>query len=274
VAARWLADGHHVVGVVRGSQHAEELQREGIEPLIADVTRPESLTALPPAETVLYCVGHRPRDGGVRWAVYVDGLKAVLDVLTPATRRVIYASSTGVFGQTDGSWVDEDTPCRPSREAGQAFLAAEQLLAEHRLADRAIILRLAGLYGPGRLPRKTDLLAGKPIPAPSGGYLNLIHADDAAAVVMAAEQRAKPPRTYIVSDGHPVQRRTYYAGLAERLAVPLPRFIDPPPNAPVAVRATADKRASNERMVAELGVRLLYPSIDEFWTSADAASLG
>ena len=103
------------------------------------------------------------------------------------------------------------------------------------------------------------------------GYLNLIHADDAAAVVVAAEQRGKPPRTYIVSDGHPVERRTYYAGLAERLAVPLPRFVPPPPDAPVALRATADKRASNERMVAELGVRLAYPSIEHFWESLDSA---
>ena len=187
---------------------------------------------LPPeVGTVLWAVGYSkaPTSGrGVRiHDVYVGGLANLLRALPPAVERFIYISSTGVYGQVTGGEVDEDSPCQPTREGGQACLAAEELLRESPLADRTIILRLAGLYGPGRIPRSQDLVAGLPIDAPSQGWLNLIHVEDAARIVLLAEQNAQPPKLYVVADGQPVIRGDYYRELSRLLRVPPPRFVDP-----------------------------------------------
>jgi nucleoside-diphosphate-sugar epimerase len=122
---------------------------------------------------------------------------------------------------------------------------------------------MAGLYGPGRIPNADGLRRGEPISAPDRGFLNLIHVDDAAAAVLAAEMRGRPPRTYLISDGHPVERRVYYEELARLLAAPAPRFASPPADAPATARAASDKRVKNERMAAELKIPLAFPSYRE-----------
>lgn len=195
--------------------------------------------------------------------MYVGGLARVLDSLPASIERFLYLSSTGVYGNVTGGQVDEDSPCQPTREGGQACLAAEELLYGSPFADRAIILRLAGLYGPGRIPRAKDLLAGHPIDAPSAGWLNLIHADDAAQIVLLAEARARPPRTYLVADGQPVVRAEYYAELARLLGAPPPKFVEPDADSPAAQRAASDKRVNPARMFAELLPTLAYPNYRE-----------
>ena len=129
------------------------------------------------------------------------------------------------------------SPCRPSRESGRALLAAEGVLAADRFGERGIVLRLAGIYGPGRLPRRAELASGEPLPIAAGECVNLIHVEDAAAAVLAAEEYAQPPRTYLVSDGHPVQRREYFAELARQFGLPPPSFRDPLPAEDVAAVA-------------------------------------
>ncbi|MGA2033393.1 MAG: NAD-dependent epimerase/dehydratase family protein [Thermoguttaceae bacterium] len=261
VALRWQAAGHEVLGLVRDPAQAAELARQAIRPILADVTRPETSPPLPQAETVLYAVGYHRGGGQSRWDVCVEGLRAVLAALPSGTGRIIFISSTSVLGESAGDWVDEDSPCRPQREAGQALLAAETLLLAHPLGRRAVILRLAGLYGPGRLPRTTEIVAGKVLAVSPNSQANLIHVDDAAAVVLAAEMRAQPPCTYLVSDGHPVDRRTFCRYLAELLGAPPPQFCEPAPEA--ADRHRSEKRVSSARMSAQLGVALQYPSYRE-----------
>src|SRR5439155_2367302 len=146
-----------------------------------------------------------------------------------------------------------------TREGEKASLAAEQLLHNSPFAPKAIVLRLAGLYGPGRIPRAAEIKAGQPIAAPARGWLNLIHVEDAARIVLLAEERASPPRTYVVSDGVPVQRAEYYAELARLLNAPPPRFAEPLPDSPAAERAASDKRINPRRMFEELRPTLLYP---------------
>ncbi|MBL8830463.1 MAG: NAD(P)H-binding protein, partial [Planctomycetaceae bacterium] len=109
VAGRWLAQGDTVYAVTRSSARADEWRGLGIHPLIADVTDPASLRDLPVAETVLFAVGYDRSAGKAIGDVYVDGLRHVLDALPTATGRVIYISSTGVYGECDGDWVDEST---------------------------------------------------------------------------------------------------------------------------------------------------------------------
>jgi nucleoside-diphosphate-sugar epimerase len=208
-------------------------------------------------------VGFDRKGGRSIQEVYVGGLRRALADLPESVERFIYVSSTGVYGKVSGAEVDERSACEPSRAGGQACLAAEELLRGSRFANRAIILRLAGLYGPGRIPRGADLLAGKPIDAPRRGWLNLIHVEDAAAVVLRAEQHARPPATFVVSDGQPVVRSEYYAELARMLGAAPPVFAQPTADSPAAQRAASDKRVNPARMFAELRPELKYPSYRE-----------
>ena len=123
---------------------------------------PASLADLPEVASVLFAVGYSRTSEASIHEVYVEGLRNVLDALPAATGPVVYISSTGVYAQKDGQWVDEDSECEPDREGGRACLAAEQCLVAHLRGAGATILRMAGLYGPGRLPRSADLIAGHP----------------------------------------------------------------------------------------------------------------
>jgi len=259
VGDRWME--HEVFATTRSPDRADELRRAGLRPVVADVTRPETLSGLPPAETVLYAVGFDRSSGASRQQVYAEGLQAVLDAVDPAvTRRIIFISSTGVYGDPGGQWVDEDTPCQPESDGGRAFLAGEDMLRRHPLGDRSIVLRMAGIYGPGRVPKANELRAGKPVAVAAGGSVNLIHVDDAAAAVVAADTRTEPPRLYLISDGHPVERREFYSYLAEVLGCGEPRFVEPAPEQRRIGRGGGDKRVGNRRMLEELGVRLAYPT--------------
>lgn len=260
VAARWLSAGHRVLAVTRSAERAGEFVRAGIEPLLGDVTSPGLGWDLPPLDTVLWAVGYDRRAGVPMSDVYVEGFRRGLDCLPADTGRIIYISSTGVFGQDDGQWVDERSVCEPTREGGRACLEAERYLAHHPLGQRAIILRLAGIYGPGRLPRRQELLGDQPLAVPTGGFLNLIHVDDAVQVVLAAESRAEPPELFLVADGAPVVRADYFRELARLLGVESPRFERPAADDPRAVRALGDKRISNRKLRERLGIELRYPS--------------
>jgi nucleoside-diphosphate-sugar epimerase len=261
VAALWRAEGREVHVVTRSAQRAALWEAEGYRPHVADVTRPETLAGLPAAATVLFAVGFDRASGRSIGEVYAGGLANALAALGEAPRRFIYISSTGVYGPGDGGWVDEGTPCRPDREGGRACLAAEQALAASPLGPRSIVLRLAGLYGPGRIPRSADLLAGKPLAVRPDTHLNLIHVDDAARIVLLAE-RAAAPRTYVVSDGHPALRADYFAELARLLGAPPPAFAPPPDGAPPE-RGSSDRRVNSARLVRELAPVFRFPSYRE-----------
>ncbi len=263
VARRWRDAGHDVFVVTRSEARSRELADEGYCSIVADVLRPETLADLPVADSVLFAVGYDRRSNASIHETYAGGLAHVLDALPAETGRLIYISSTGVYGQTEGEIVDERSATEPSREGGRASLAAEQTLWAHPLGQRGVVLRLAGIYGPGRIPLVAKICAGEPIPAPERGWLNLIHVDDACSVVLAAAERAEPPQTYLVSDGHAIERRAYYQELARLVGVPPPVFATPAPDSSSAARATSNKRVSNERMQAELNVALAYPTYRE-----------
>ncbi len=253
VAAGWRAAGQEVFAVTRSPDRAAEFELQGLRPIVADIAKPQALAGkLPVAETVLYAIGYDPSSGRTRDEVQIAGLRHVLDALPADTGRIIFIGSTGVYGQTTGQWVDEETPCEPTREAGRAALAAEELLRAHPIGDRAIILRLAGLYGPGRIPHYRDIAAGRAIAAEPNSHLNLIHVADAAATVFAAASHGQPPRLYLVSDGHPVRRSEYVTALCEQFKLSPARFDPPPPDVLKQSRSGTDKLISNARLLREL----------------------
>lgn len=263
VASRWQAAGDRVFVATRKADNAERFRAEGFEPIVADVTCPATLSDLPEVDTLLFAVGFDRGAGPSIQEVYADGFANVLAALSDRVQRVVYLSTTGVYGNADGEWVDEQTPPAPARDGGKASLAAEQVLAESPFADRGVALRLAGIYGPGRIPYVDKLKAGEPIAAPQTGWLNLIHADDAASAAIVAADHPDPPATVCVSDGAPPQRSDYYGEVARLIGASGPAFVDPPLGSPKAARAAADKRIRNRVLSERLGVELQFPTYRE-----------
>jgi nucleoside-diphosphate-sugar epimerase len=259
VAALWKEGGYHVFATTRNTRHAQDLQQAQLEPVVCDVLDVESLKALPRVESAVYCVGFDRQAGVPKHEVYVRGLANVLDAL-PTPRRFIYIGSTGVYGQGAGEAVSETFAPQPADPSGETLLEAEQTLRSRLSA--AVILRFAGIYGPGRLIRSQALSAGDAIAADPDKWLNLIHVDDGAAAVLAAEKHAQPGETYNVSDDAPVCRRDFYRLLADLLGAPAPRFAPEGANAGRG-RERGNRRIVNRRMHEELHVELRYPTYRE-----------
>lgn len=269
VAAAWLAEGHEIFAVTRSENRAKQLRADGVQPIVGDLAISRSLPRLPPVESILHSVGFdRSADQSIE-QVYVQGLANVLGMVDfSRLKQFFFISSTGVYGQSDGQWVDEQSACEPRRAGGRACLDAESLLRAHPVGDLAVILRLAGLYGPGRIPRRKEISDGLPLSVPTEGFLNLIHVDDVVRIIQAVERSVTPPELYLVSDGRPIQRIEYYRELARLLHAPQPRFGPPLKHSPATDRALgSDKRICNRRMCDQLEVKLRYPSYREGLTA-------
>jgi nucleoside-diphosphate-sugar epimerase len=270
VAKRWLEAGDTVFAVTRSTGRTAELERTGVVPLVADIHDHSALANLPTVDTVLYAVGFdRSGSQSIR-NVFVDALGNVLsNVSWGKSSRFIYISSTGVYGQEDGQWVDEESPCQPVREGGLACLDAENLLEREGVllpdgpAFEKCRLRLAGIYGPGRIPRRQEVRAGKLIAASPQGWLNLIHVDDAARVVVAAADASEFPDLLLVADGCPLRREDYFKELCRQLDAPPVCFEDPGGDSGRSQRALSSKRVSNQKMLASLGLSLEFPSFSQ-----------
>ena len=259
VARLLVARGDRVYGTTRSLGRAIELSRLGIEAVVADVMVPDSLSRLPEVDRVLYCVGYDRSKGVPIREVYVEGLRHALGHLVDRAGRVVYAGSTGVYGQNDGEWVDEDSPAEPRSESGKACLEAEEILRSSALPST--ILRYSGLYGPGRIMRREGLLKAEPIVGDPDKFLNLIHIDDAARAAIAALDHPEPGVLYLATDNRPAPRREFYTLAAEALEAPAPRFEVPEPGSAKAGRDESNKRASNAKIRAELGFEPLYPDV-------------
>ncbi|MFN9369882.1 MAG: NAD-dependent epimerase/dehydratase family protein, partial [Planctomycetia bacterium] len=229
----------------------------GIEPLVGDVAASDAdwLDSLPAPATVFWAVGFDRRAAATPRDVHVHGFGRLLNAIavTGSRPRVILSSSTGVWGDEAGGMVSESTPPSPERDAGHVLVEAEQVLRDSALGP-GVALRFAGLYGPGRLPRLDDLRAGAPLAGDPDSWLNLVHVDDAAAVVVAVAAARGPRPLYVVSDGRPVLRRDWYARLAELVGSPPPRW-----ESSVAPRRGADKRVDPTLLFTDLGFRPAHP---------------
>jgi nucleoside-diphosphate-sugar epimerase len=260
VARRWLAAGNEVWGLTRSNDRAATLAALGIKPIVADLVESIRLPSdVSRVTTVLFAVGFDKSPGRSMQEVYAGGVRNILGTLPDSLDRFIYISSTGVYGANQSEELDERSACRPTRAGGEASLAAEEVLASHPLGAKRIVLRLAGIYGPGRLPKMADVLAGTPIDADSDSLLNLIHVDDAVDVVLAADRTATPPALYVVSDNHPVRRGEFYIEMARRIQAPQPTFA--PQQA--SRRQGSDRRVRSERVWRDLGLVPRYKTYQQ-----------
>lgn len=232
-----------------------------IEPVAADLLEPDSLARLPVDwDAVVYTATPSERSEAGYRAAYVEGLANLIEhVRTP---RLVFVSSTAVYGQDAGEWVDEDAPTDPQRFNGRVLLEAEALA---RAADGGVV-RLSGIYGPGRewLIRKArsgDVECRRKPPI----WTNRIHSDDAASalahVIQLDDRQFEAQRTWIASDGQPAPRWDVLAWLADRLGMPGP--VEPSEKDSDAGQG---KRVSSARLRAT-GFRLQYPDFKSGYES-------
>lgn len=274
VARRWLAAGDRVYAVTRMVERAIEFEELGLVPIVADVAEKHTLRWLPTVDDVVYCVGQSwRRDAGTIDPIGpMQGVMNFAERLPPPRGKFVYVSTTGVYeAPADGGWVDEDSPVAPSTYGAEGHLAGEGGVSLWPCGERLVILRMAGLYGPGRLPRRAELLAGEPITAAEAGFLNLIHIDDAATAVVVAAERAPTPAVYNVTDGCPVPRREYLCELARLIGAPPPTFVAPEAAAP-RQRGSVSKRVSGARICRELGLAWQYADYRQGLAQAIAAT--
>lgn len=235
----------------------------GVEPVEADLSVPRSLHDLPgELDFVVYAASPSGADDAHYRSVYVEGVKRLLDALDRGgqrPRRIFFLSSTGVYGQTKGEWVDETSETAPRHYSGRRLLEGEGLLGEGPFA--ATVLRLGGLYGPGRTRWIEDVRAGRAVyRAGDPHYTNRIHRDDVAgAIVHLMDLDAAKP-LYLAVDDDPAEEKVVLRWLAGVLGAPEPRAVKEA--GARGRRARTNKRCRNALLRAS-GYALRYPTFRE-----------
>ncbi|RDJ00240.1 SDR family NAD(P)-dependent oxidoreductase [Dyella solisilvae] len=249
VAQRLLARGDEVWALRR--RPAED-DRSGIRWLRGDLTDPDSLRGLPvEMDQLVYLPAPGARDPAAYRAVFVEGLRHLMGALDRAVlKRALFVSSSAVYGEHGDAWVDEETPPDPPGFNGAVLLEAEQWLASQPV--RSVVLRLAGLYGPGRLQLLERLRSGVVrVPRSTPHWANRIHVDDAAAGIVHLLSLPEPAPLYVGVDDTPLPLDVLYDHLAGLLGVPAPAEGEPP-------AGVGSKRLSNARLRAS-GFEPLWP---------------
>lgn len=254
LAARLLPQGWRVIGTTRSAEKAAQIFATGVDPVIWPGT--DLAPLLDEIDALLISAGPGP-DGDPA----LNALQAEISAAAPRLPWVGYLSTTGVYGDHQGGWVDETSPLTPSTKRGQARVAAEsqwQSIAGLNLH----IFRLAGIYGPGRGPfaKVRNGTARRIIK--KGQVFSRIHVEDIAQVLEASLAQPNPGAIYNLCDDDPAPPQDVIAHAAELLGLPLPPEVDfeTAEMTPMARSFYAEsKKVRNDRIKEELGVKLLYP---------------
>lgn len=265
VAAGERAAGETVTALVRSAHSATRLAAPGLHVARGDLDKPETLTGLPTREARVYYFAPPPSSGTTD-----PRLRNFLASLAPDAlpARIVLISTSGVYGNCHGEWVTEDRPPRPDADRARRRLDAEQQLRAwgEAHATPVVILRVPGIYGPGRLPEKR-LRAGEPVLCEAESpWSNRVHIEDLVRACLAAGERDRPGAVYNISDGHPTTMTDYFNRVADALELKRP-----PPITLAQAHATLSegmqsylaesKRLDNRRMREELGVVPRYPDL-------------
>jgi nucleoside-diphosphate-sugar epimerase len=253
LAERLAGAGCEVVALRRSEAPAPP----GARAFRADLAEPGALAALPEAELVFYAAAADERSDAAYERAYVTGVARLVERLArqrTAPRRLLYVSSTAVYAQQDGAWVDETSPTEPSGFTGRRLLEGEA--RAHAAPFPVTVLRLGGLYGPGRASLVERVASGRA--RATRGFTNRIHRDDAATALLHLAELPNAARCYLGVDSEPAREADVLAWLAARLGVPAP----PGEEGEAGVRTRGDKRCSNARLLAT-GFRFRYPTYRE-----------
>jgi nucleoside-diphosphate-sugar epimerase len=264
---RLAAAGH----VVWGLRRSAEGLPSGMRFVAADLTAPETLQKLPPAlDMVFYTAAPNGADDAAYRTIYVDGLGYLLEALVrqhQSPRRFLFTSSTAVYAQSAGEWVDETSTAEPRHFTGSRVLEGEQLLLDGPFP--ATILRFGGIYGPGRtslIERVRQGLAtcrdGPPL------YTNRIHRDDCAGALHHLMTLPEPEAIYLGVDHEPAAQCDVLRWLAVQLGAP-PPHVEAPSGADTR-RHRTNKRCGNAKLVAS-GYVFRYPTFREGYAALLAA---
>jgi nucleoside-diphosphate-sugar epimerase len=238
VARRLVAQGKHVIALRRG----EVAPDPSIRWLRGDLTRPETLRDLPTADAVVFAATPDARDEPAYRAIFVDGFRHLIEALPAPPSRTLFVSSTAVYGEHAGDWVDETTPTDPPGFNGRVLVEAEDWLASRVVGGMS--LRLAGLYGPGRTQLLERLREGTiSVPRGRSVFANRMHVDDAAAAIVHLLSLDAPESLYVGVDNTPLPVDELYDYLAGLLGA-----APPPDGSPVT--GIGNKRMSNARLRA------------------------
>ena len=250
------ADGHEVFGLRR---HPGSLP-DPIRPLAGDLTDVASLTSIPDGvDLVAYTAAADRFDDDAYRRAYVDGvanLQSALRARRSRPRRLLFTSSTAVYAQTDGGWVDERSPAHPTSFSGRCVVEGERLVLASDVP--AIVLRLAGIYGPGRT-RLIDRVRNGAATCPDGPprWTNRIHRDDCAGAARHLLTLEEPDPLWIGVDHEPAEECAVLDWLAARLGVPPPRRV--PRESGATARPETSKRCSNRKLLVS-GYVFRYPT--------------
>lgn len=260
LALRLAEEGHKVWGLRR---HEGDPLPPNVSLIVADLTVPETLVDLPPELDFVFFTAAPDISSDEEYrATYVDGLRHLLDALQRQgqhVRRAFFTSSTTVYAQSDGAWVDEGSPTEPMHFSGIRMLEAEGLLVGGPFPGT--VLRLGGVYGPGR-GRLIDRVRHGEAVCPDGPplYTNRIHRDDCAGALQHLMTLADPDTLYIGVDHEPGEECAVLRWLAAQLGVPLPRVERA---SGTGVRwHRGNKRCRNTKLV-QSGYRFRYPTYRE-----------
>lgn len=232
---------------------------------IADLDRPDSLIGLPTDGRIVFYLAPPAGDSGDQRMRHflAHAQRAGLP------RRIVYISTSGVYGDCQGAWVDESHPPNPQTEQAQRRLDAEQQLARfgQSSAVAVIVLRVAGIYARERLPL-ARIRRGEPVICPEQApWSNRIHAEDLVTACIAAAERGRPGEIYNVCDDHPSSLTDYIYRVADAFALPRPPCISMAEAeqrlSPGMLRYLREsRRLDNRRLREELGVALCYPDLE------------
>jgi len=231
--------------------------------MAADLTIPETLRELPPAlDVVFYTAAPNGPDEAAYRAIYVDGLRYVLEALVrqhQSPQRVLLTSSTAVYAQSGGEWVDETSPTEPQHFTGRRVLEGERVLLDGPFP--ATVLRLGGIYGPGRtslIERVRQRLAtcrdGPPL------YTNRIHRDDCAGALHHLMTLSQADSLYIGVDHEPADYCDVIHWLAAQLGAPPPRV--EASSGTDTRRHRTNKRCRHDKLIGS-GYVFRYPTFHE-----------
>jgi nucleoside-diphosphate-sugar epimerase len=234
--------------------------------MVGDITRPEDLARLPRTyDWVVNCVASA--GGGVEAyrEVYLQGTRNLVEWLSPGPlKKFTFTSSTSVYGQDDGLIVTESSPAQPAAETARVLRETEEVLLQaawHRQFP-AVVLRVAGIYGPERgYWLKQYLRCEARIEGRGERALNMIHRDDVAGAIIAALERGRAGEIYNAVDDEPVSQLDFFRWLSGRLGKEMPPFVEETEAG--GKRGVTSKRVSNRKLRDELGYQFKYPTFRE-----------